>query len=107
MKTVTTMFPIKIVYLIGLVLLVSPAFAQTANSDCWSYPPTMIKNELSIEMGQSFSIGCIFPLADKYPYTSLDCILEHKHEKSTVCTTTSNGKKIQKCNLYSKAQALT
>ena len=41
MKTVRVMFTIKFVYLIGLVLLVSPACAQTANSDCWSDPPTM------------------------------------------------------------------
>ena len=93
------MFPIKFVYLIGLVLLVSPAFALTSNSDCWSYPPTMINNELSIDMSQSFSIGCIFPLEGKYPYASLDCILEHKNYdpeciESAVCTT-SNGKKLQ------------
>ena len=100
MKTVRVMFPIKIVYLIGTVLLVSSACAQTANSDCWSDPPTMISNKLSIEMGHSFSIGCIFPLEGKYPYASLDCILEHRnyHDpdciESAVCTT-SNGKKLQ------------
>ena len=91
------MFTIKIVNSIGLVLLVSPAFAQTANSDCWSYPPTMINNELSIEMGQSFSIGCIFPLEGKYPYASLDCILEHKtyqNDRVSAICTTSNGKKL-------------
>ena len=99
MKTVRVMFPIKIVYLIGTVLLVSSACAQTANSDCWSDPPTMISNELSIEMGHSFSIGCIFPLEGKYPYASLDCILEHRNydpdHMSAVCTT-SNGKKLKK-----------
>ena len=99
MKTVRVMFPIKIVYLIGTVLLVSSACAQTANSDCWSDPPTMISNELSIEMGHSFSIGCIFPLEGKYPYASLDCILEHRNydpdHMFAVCTT-SNGKKLQK-----------
>ena len=61
------MFQIKIVYLIATALLVSSACAQTANSDCWSDTPTMINNELSIDMGQSFSIGCIFPLEGKYP----------------------------------------
>ena len=96
------MFPIKFVYLIGLsvALVLSPTFAQTTNSDCWSYPPTMINNEVSIDMGQSFSIGCIFPLEGKYPYASLDCILEHRNydpdHMSAVCTT-SNGKKLQKC----------
>ena len=97
MKTVKAMFTIKIVYLIGLLLLVSPAFA--ANSDCWSYPPTMINNEITIDMGQTFSIGCIFPLEGKYPYASLDCILEHRNYnadciESAVCTT-SNGKNLQ------------
>ena len=109
MKTVRVMLPIKFVYLIGISLLVSPAFAQTANSDCWSDPPTMISNKLSIEMGHSFSIGCIFPLEGKYPYASLDCILEHRNYdylypnciESAVCTT-SNGKKLQNVTLLPK-----
>ena len=80
-------------------MLVSPAFAQSANSNCWSNPPTMINNTLSIDKDQSFSIGCIFPLSDYYPYTSLDCILEHTtiwYDGPKVCTTSNNSKTLSK-----------